>query len=91
MKPIEFPEQNFTATSNDENVKPLPVCVSPNGFQTISCWEVTDEDIERMKTTHKIYLSQMNFGAPLYPVFITSDRNDLFINPQNQEENGTMD
>ena len=45
MKPIEFPEQNFTATSNDENVKPLPVCVSPDGFQTISCWEVTDEDI----------------------------------------------
>lgn len=83
MKPIEFPEQNIIATSDDENVKPLPVCISSDGFQTISCWEVTDEDIERIKQTKRIYLSQMNYGAPLYPVFITSDKSDLFTNPQN--------
>lgn len=83
MKPIEFPEQNIIATSDDENVKPLPVCISPDGFQSISCWEVTDEDIERIKQTKRIYLSQMNYGAPLYPVFITSDKSDLFTNPQN--------
>lgn len=83
MKPIEFPEQNIIATSDDENVKPLPVCISPDGFQSISCWEVTDEDIERIKQTKRIYLSQMNYGAPLYPVFITSNKSDLFTNPQN--------
>lgn len=83
MKPIEFPEQNNIATSDDENVKPLPICISSDGFQAISCWEVTDEDIERIKQTKRIYLSQMNYGAPLYPVFITSDKSDLFTNPQN--------
>lgn len=90
MKPIEFPEQNIIATSNDENVKPLPIHISEATMSAISCWEVTDEDIERMKSTHKIYLSQMTFGGPIQPVYITSDKSELFINPQNQNNNGTM-
>lgn len=90
MKPIEFPEQNIIAKSNDENVKPLPIYFSEESMSAVSCWEVTDEDIERMKSTHKIYLSQMTFGGPIQPVYITSDKSEIITNPQNQDSNGTM-
>lgn len=84
MKPIEFPEQNAIASSEDSNVQPLPCRISENGNQVISCWEITEADFERLKRNPRIYISQMTFGGTIIPLFATTDKNDLFI--YNQKE-----
>lgn len=78
MKPIEFAEQNTLATSPEPNIKPLPCCLIEG--QVISCWELTPEEIERVKETGKIYVSQLS-GKSIIPLFLTTDKHDLFIYP----------
>lgn len=79
MKPIEFEEQTNVATSNEPNVEPLPCCLLDE--QVISCWELTPEEIERVKETGKVYVSVAS-GKYIIPMFLTTDKNDLFIYPQ---------
>lgn len=78
MKPIEFPEQNAIASSEDENVQPLPCRISEDGTQVISCWELTEADFERLKRNPRIYVSQMTYGGAMLPLFLTTNNNDLF-------------
>lgn len=86
MKPIEFPEQNAIATSEDENVQPLPCRISKDGTQVISCWEITEADFERLKRNPRIYISQLTFGANIPPLFATTDKHDLFTYKADQSE-----
>lgn len=73
MKPVKFPESNKTFTKpegwTDEECRPLPVF--QNDQQIISCWEVTDEDIEKMKKTKRIWLQIWANGQP--PVWVSPD------------------
>ncbi len=87
MKPIEFPEQNAIATSRDENVQPLPCRIADDGSQVISCWELTEADMERLMRNPRIYVSQMTFGGNIPPLFLTTDNNDLFTykQPENND------
>ena len=78
MKPIEFPEQNAIASSNDANVQPLPCRISEDGTQVISCWELTEADFERLKRNPRIYVSQMTYGGAMLPLFLTTNKHDLF-------------
>lgn len=86
MKPIEFPEQNAIASSNDANVRPLPCRISEDGTQVISCWELTEADFERLKRKPRIYVSQMTYGGAMLPLFLTTDNNDLFTYKKTEKE-----
>ena len=86
MKPIEFPEQNALATSEDANVQPLPCRISEDGTQVISCWELTEADFERLKRKPRIYVSQMTYGGAIPPLFVTTDNNDLFTYKKTEKE-----
>lgn len=86
MKPIEFPEQNTIATSKDANVQPLPCRISEDGTQVISCWELTEADLERLKRKPRIYVSQMTYGGAIPPLFVTTDNNDLFTYKKTEKE-----
>lgn len=82
MKPIEFEEQNTLATSNEPNIEPLPCRVMPDG-QVISCWQLSPEEIEQINKTGRIYVSQLS-GGYVIPIFLTADKHDLFIYPNEQ-------
>lgn len=60
MIPIDFPERNLTLTA--EGCKDLPCWHGPNQF--ISCWELTDEDLDILMRTKKLYLSVLGSGHP---------------------------
>ena len=76
MKPIQFAEQNTIAGSNQPNIEPLPCCIL--GGQVISCWKLTPEEIETIQRTGQIYVS-VKSGENVFPMFLTTDKNDLFI------------
>lgn len=73
MKAKEFPEQNMVFTKpqsmTDEECGSLPAYRGEG--QIISCWEVTPEDLERIKETGVIWLSVSGAGQP--PVYIGTE------------------
>lgn len=67
MKPTTFLGQNVVFAENQPEYTPLPALRLPDG-QVITCWEISDEELEEISRTKKIYLSQLTFNHPLQPV-----------------------
>lgn len=72
MKPIEFKEQTKVLSKpknmTDEECSSLPVFT--NGTNCISLWELSDEEIEKIKETKCIWLGVMS-GLTQPPVFLS--------------------
>ena len=75
MKPIEHEHRNdiLKAPPNSDNVNDLPIAriVFENNVNAVeSCWEMTDEELEIIKTTKKVYFTC--FGVTHPPILITA-------------------
>lgn len=72
MKPIEFKEQNKILLKpegmSDEECGMLPIFT--NGQECISCWQLSDEEIEKLKETKCIWLGLIA-GGTQPPAFLT--------------------
>ena len=77
MKATEFPEQNVVYAKDQPEYLPLPAHKTKEGI-VITCWEPTEEELLKLIETRKVYLSQMTFNAPLQPVYMAVDRNEMF-------------
>lgn len=77
MKPKTFPEVNVIYAKDQPEYNPLPVYKDEKGT-LVSCWELTDEEIEQIKTDKCIWLSVMTFNQPLQPMFMTANKSELF-------------
>ena len=87
MEPIKFDECNMTYGKDQPGYIPLPAYLEAGEKgQVVTCWELTDEDIEKIVKTKKIYHSQLTFHNPLQPVFITVNKDDIFISPKDDKE-----
>ncbi|MCT4086663.1 hypothetical protein HZP82_04635 [Elizabethkingia anophelis] len=78
MTPNKLPQVNVMYGEGQEEYQPLPVYRSEDA-QAISCWELTDEEIEKIKETKCLYLSMMTFVQPLQPVYLAVDKEELGI------------
>lgn len=67
MKPVEFEGQNVVYAKDQPEYNPLPAYKDTDGTVT-TCWELTPEELEEVKKSGKIWLSQMTFNRPLQPV-----------------------
>ena len=70
MKPIEFEGQNLVFAKDQPEYSPLPAHRDPKdetGTVT-SCWELSPEEIETIKSTGKIYLQCLTFWHPPQPL-----------------------
>jgi hypothetical protein len=52
MKPVEFPEMNVTFTA--PGCEPLPTFA--DGTQIVSCWELTEEERQKIAEGGHLYL-----------------------------------
>jgi hypothetical protein len=77
MKPVPFPGQNIVFGETQPEYKPLPALLLPGKEgEVITCWELTDEDLEQISKTKKIYLAQFTFGHRLQPITLLADLSD---------------
>lgn len=77
MQPIEFPGSNVVFGKDQPEYKPLPALVIQDSLgSVITCWELTDEEIEELTRTKRLYLKQLTFGNPLQPLLPTVDLSD---------------
>lgn len=72
MTPKEFPEQNVIFAKDQPEYNPLPAFKDEKG-NVVTCWDLSDEEIERLIQTKTIYLTVKTFNNPLQPVFITTE------------------
>lgn len=78
MIPIKFKGSNVVFAENQPEYQPLPALVVGDG-SVITCWELTDEEIENIIETKVIWLKQLTFNKPLQPVMLTTDLSDGII------------
>lgn len=70
MKAIKFPECNKVLTAprgQEEEVFDLPVCQTAYPDEqpcVISCWELSDEDIDNLIQTRQLWLSSYGHTHP---------------------------
>ena len=65
MKPIRFLEANVVWAENQPDYLPLPAY--SDSEKTVTCWELTFEEVETIIRTRKLWFSTPNFGRPLQP------------------------
>jgi hypothetical protein len=88
MKPVKFKGANVTFAEDQPEYKPLPAFKDGQG-NVVTCWEVSNEDFEKLVETRRIYLSIKTFNNPLQPVFLSADVNEVLI--FENEENGSIE
>jgi hypothetical protein len=78
MKIIDFKESNTIFAKNQPAYLPLPAYrgEAPE-YEVISCWELSDEEIETIKKTKKIWVSLLTFGNFLQPQFLTVNKAEV--------------
>lgn len=69
MQPIPTSETNLVIAEHQDGVRPLPV--HNTGREVVATWEITDEELERLKESKKIYLTISNFGLAIFPHLLT--------------------
>lgn len=86
MKTVDFPYRNVDIAKDQPEYKTLPALVVGDEKGTvISCWEMTDEELEQVKKTKRIYLSLWTFGQPLQPQRLATDISDFFELTNNEK------
>ena len=67
MRPISFPGCNTIYGKGQEEYQQLPAMKMPDG-EVITCWELTEEELEVVCKSGKIYFQQLTFNQPLQPI-----------------------
>jgi len=72
---VEFPGVNVVFAKDQPEYMPLPAMKIPNDPQglIITKWQLSPEELERIKETGTIHLSMLTFNQPLQPVLLTVD------------------
>lgn len=78
MKPVELKGQNVVYGKDQEQFLPLPACKLEERGEVITCWEMTDEELEEIKKTKRVYLSQLTFNRPLQALKVEAGLDGFF-------------
>lgn len=70
MSPVQFPQANAVIAKDQPEYLPLPSHASPNRKVITSCWELTDDELETVLMTRRIFVSQLTFAQPLQPLVL---------------------
>lgn len=76
MKPVEFPGVNVVFAKDQPEYMPLPAMKIPNDPQglIITKWQLSPEELERVKETGTIHLSMLTFITGALPFRYRNER-----------------
>lgn len=76
MTPKTFKGHNIVFGKDQPEYQPLPALRLHDG-QVITCWELTDEELQDVIKNKCIYVQQMTFNHPLQPIYVSSDLDNI--------------
>jgi len=75
MSPIEFKEQNVVFGKDQPAYNPLPAFLSNDNLgMVVTKWELSDEEIEILKTQKCVWLKVFTFNEPLQPQLLQVEK-----------------
>lgn len=78
MKPIKFKESNTVYGKGQENIyDALPATLFEDG-EVVTCWKLSWKDVLRLLFTRKVWLCVATFKKPLQPLFMSTDKYEIF-------------
>jgi len=82
MRPVEFKHQNIVFAKDQPEYQPLPALKidAPTG-EVISCWKLTFKERLKVLVFGRVWMSLMSFNKPLTPSFLSVDRKEVFLHP----------
>lgn len=85
MKPVPFPESNVIFAADQPQYQPLPAFRRPDTGEVITVWDLSDEDLDKIQRTGRIYLSQLTFNQPLQPIMVSVDKPEVLKKVEKKE------
>lgn len=74
MKPTEFEGQNVVFAKDQPQYQPLPAFKNDSQQgEVVQCWQLSDEEIETIVKTKRMWVMQMTFNAPLQPILLSTE------------------
>ena len=82
MKAIEFPQANEILAKDQPQYQPLPVHIDTTDPSTpfTVCFELSDEEINEIVRTRKLWHTQVTFGQRFHPIMMTTQ--NPFVNQE---------
>lgn len=78
MEPIKFNEANTVYGKGQENLyEVFPALLFEDG-EVVTCLKLSFKDILRLIFTRKLWLCVATFNNPLQPLFISTNKRDIF-------------
>lgn len=80
MEAMMFDGANAIFDNKDKDMFPLPAkCVGKQSVgQTITCWQLSREEIEKVQETGIIYLSLLTYGQGIPPILMSVDEPEVY-------------
>lgn len=68
MKSVEFEEVNIRIAENQPEYETLPAYHDPKEGSLTFCFELSNEELEQVGKTGKIWIKQLTFNGPMQPI-----------------------
>lgn len=76
MKAVEFEGVNIVLGKDQPQYQPLPAMIDTEaeGVPITCCFELSDEELDEIKSTGKIWYTVLSFGQNFYPINMSTKK-----------------
>lgn len=77
MEAKEFKEVNIRIAENQEQYSTLPAFHNKEEGSLTFCFELTQDELNRIHATGEIWFKQLTFNGPMNPIALSCNKEDL--------------
>lgn len=77
MKAIKFEEHNIVIAEDQEEYQSLPAYQNIEEGSVTFCFELDENELNRIKATGQIWFKIITFNRPMQPIAMSTNKEDL--------------
>ncbi len=77
MKSKEFKEVNVKVAEDQPEYITLPAYFNPEEGSMTFCFELSEDEMNRIKATNEIWIQLLTFGHKMQPIKMSTNKEDL--------------
>lgn len=77
MEAKEFKEVNVRIAEHQEEYQTLPAYYNQQEGSMLFCFELSEDEMNRIKATGEIWFKMLTFGQPMQPICLSTNKEDL--------------
>jgi len=77
MKAKEFPEVNLRIAEDQPEYHTLPAFHNKKEGSVTFCFELSEDEINRLYATGEIWFKQLTFNGPMQPIALSCNKEEL--------------